>query len=53
MKMSVSSTGRPVDRRSFMRSGLLAGDAAAVGAGLLAIHRLIQKGNEEHERYPR
>jgi hypothetical protein len=27
---------RPVDRRSFMKSGLLAGGAAAVGAGLLA-----------------
>src|ERR1700689_265571 len=30
------NTRRPVDRRSFMRSGLLAGGAAAVGAGLLA-----------------
>jgi hypothetical protein len=27
---------RPVDRRSFVKSGLLAGGAAAVGAGLLA-----------------
>jgi len=32
----VSNTTRPVDRRSFMKSGLLAGGAAAVGAGLLA-----------------
>ena len=36
MKNPVSSTKRPVDRRSFMKSGLLAGGAAAVGAGLLA-----------------
>lgn len=36
MKNPVSKTGRPVDRRSFMRSGLLAGGAAAVGAGLLS-----------------
>src|SRR5271155_5904214 len=36
MKNSVSNTKRPVDRRSFMKSGLLAGGAAAVGAGLLA-----------------
>jgi hypothetical protein len=33
---SVTDTTRPVDRRSFMKSGLLAGGAAAVGAGLLA-----------------
>jgi hypothetical protein len=36
MKNPVSNTRRPVDRRSFMKSGLLAGGAAAVGAGLLA-----------------
>src|ERR1700721_1986266 len=36
MKNPVSNTKRPVDRRSFMNSGLLAGGAAAVGAGLLA-----------------
>ncbi len=36
MKNPVSNNRRPVDRRSFMRSGLLAGGAAAVGAGLLA-----------------
>jgi len=35
MKSPVSNTMRPVDRRSFMKSGLLAGGAAAVGAGLL------------------
>jgi hypothetical protein len=36
MKDPVSNAKRPVDRRSFMKSGLLAGGAAAVGAGLLA-----------------
>ena len=36
MKNSVSNTRRPVDRRTFMKSGLLAGGAAAAGAGLLA-----------------
>jgi hypothetical protein len=35
MKNRVSNTRRPVDRRSFMKTGLLAGGAAAVGAGLL------------------
>src|ERR1700719_264150 len=35
MKDLRSNTTRPVDRRSFMKSGLLAGGAAAVGAGLL------------------
>ena len=36
MKKSVSTTTRSVDRRSFMKSGLLAGGAATVGVGLLA-----------------
>ena len=36
MTNPISNTKRPVDRRSFMKSGLLAGGAAAVGAGLLA-----------------
>jgi len=36
MENSVSNTRRPVDRRTFMKSGLLAGGAAAAGAGLLA-----------------
>jgi hypothetical protein len=36
MANPVSNTKRSVDRRSFMKSGLLAGGAAAVGAGLLA-----------------
>ena len=36
MKKSVSTTTRAVDRRSFMKSGLLAGGAATVGVGLLA-----------------
>jgi hypothetical protein len=36
MENPVSKIKRPVDRRSFMKSGLLTGGAAAVGAGLLA-----------------
>src|SRR6202789_1001863 len=36
MKKSVSNTTRSVDRRSFMKSGLLAGGAATVGVGVLA-----------------
>ncbi|MGB8536816.1 MAG: hypothetical protein WCD57_10415 [Acidobacteriaceae bacterium] len=32
----MSKTKRPVDRRAFMKSGLLTGGAVAVGAGLLA-----------------
>ena len=31
-----SNTKQAVDRRSFMKSGLLAGGAATIGAGLLA-----------------
>ena len=36
MKKSVSTTTSSVDRRSFMKNGLLAGGAATVGVGLLA-----------------
>ena len=36
MDNPVSNTRRSVDRRSFMRSGLLASGAATIGAGLLA-----------------
>jgi hypothetical protein len=36
MKNPLSNTKRSVDRRSFMKNGLLTGGAAAVGAGLLA-----------------
>jgi len=36
MDNPVSNPRRSVDRRSFMRSGLLAGGAATIGAGLLA-----------------
>ena len=36
MENPLNNTKRSVDRRSFMRSGLLAGGAATVGAGLLA-----------------
>jgi hypothetical protein len=36
MDNPANNTRRSVDRRSFMRSGLLAGGAATIGAGLLA-----------------
>jgi hypothetical protein len=36
MENPVNNIKRPVNRRSFVKSGLLAGGAAAVGAGLLA-----------------
>jgi hypothetical protein len=36
MEKAVSKTKAAVDRRSFMKSGLLAGSAATIGAGLLA-----------------
>src|ERR1700735_5361113 len=36
MENPVSKIKRPVNRRSFMKSGLLAGGAATLGAGLLA-----------------
>jgi hypothetical protein len=36
MENPVNNTRRPVDRRSFVKRGLLAGGAATVGAGLLA-----------------
>jgi hypothetical protein len=36
MKNQVSNTKRTVDRRSFMKSGLLTGGAATVSVGLLA-----------------
>jgi hypothetical protein len=36
MKKSVSTTTSSVDRRSFMKNGLLAGGAATLGVGLLA-----------------
>lgn len=36
MKRPVSNSSSAVDRRSFMRSGLIAGGAVAVGAGLLS-----------------
>ena len=36
MQMQSSFTSSPLNRRSFMKSGLVAGSAAAVGAGLLS-----------------
>jgi hypothetical protein len=43
MKKSVNTTTRSVDRRSFMKNGLLAGGAATVGVGLLANKSLAQE----------
>ena len=49
MNGSSNHTKNPLDRRSFMRSGLLAGGAATIGAGLLAngtrAHAQDQHGN--------
>ena len=51
MMNPVSSTKRSVDRRSFMRNGLLAGGAATIGAGLLANGTPAQaEDREEHGR---
>jgi hypothetical protein len=36
MEQSMKNIKQPVDRRSFMKSGLLAGGAATIGAGLLS-----------------
>ena len=36
MEQSMKNTKHPVDRRSFMKTGLLAGGAATIGAGLLS-----------------
>jgi len=49
MNGSMNHTKKPLDRRSFMRSGLLAGGAATIGAGLLAngtpAHAQDREGN--------
>src|SRR5271156_454011 len=49
MKNQVSNNKRTVDRRSFMKSGLLTGGAATVGVGLLAngtlAHAQFGEGN--------
>ena len=42
MENPVNIIKRPVDRRSFMKSGLLAGGAATIGAGLLAKATSVQ-----------
>src|SRR6202021_4035013 len=49
MKKSVSTTTRSVDRRSFMKTGLLTGGAAAVGVGLVA----NKSSAQERGRLPR
>jgi hypothetical protein len=42
MENPVNNIKRPVDRRSFMKTGLLAGGAATVGVGLLANGTLVR-----------
>src|SRR5580693_7591121 len=49
MKKPVSTTTRSVDRRSFMKNGLLAGGAATVGVGLLAKTSSAQERGRLHE----
>jgi hypothetical protein len=49
MENPVSNIKRPVNRRSFMKSGLLAGGAAAVGAGLLANKASAQERGRLHQ----
>jgi hypothetical protein len=49
MKKSVSNTMGSVDRRSFMKNGLLAGGAATVGVGLLAKTTSAQERGRLHE----
>src|ERR1700751_6313642 len=49
MKKSVSNTMGSVDRRSFMKNGLLAGGAATVGVGLLAKTSSAQERGRLHE----
>jgi len=47
MNGSKNYTRSPLDRRSFMRSGLLAGGAATIGAGLLANGTMAHAQNGE------
>ena len=49
MENPISNNRRSVDRRSFMKTGLLAGGAATIGAGLLAkaIPARAQDGRED------
>src|ERR1700723_1990809 len=49
MKKSGSNTMGSVDRRSFMKNGLLAGGAATVGVGLLAKTSSAQERGRLHE----
>jgi hypothetical protein len=50
MNGSSNPTKNPLDRRSFMRSGLLAGGAATIGAGLLANGTLAHAQSGEGNR---
>ncbi|MGB6689593.1 MAG: ferritin-like domain-containing protein [Terracidiphilus sp.] len=48
MKTTVSTNKSAVDRRSFMKSGLMAGGAATLGAGLLS-HANLARAQERSE----
>ena len=52
MQNSASSVNRQVDRRSFMKSGLLAGGAVTIGATLLADGTPMQ-GQDDENRHGR
>lgn len=47
MEQSMKSTTHPLDRRSFMRSGLLAGGAATISAGLLSNGALARAQSDD------
>ena len=49
MEQSMKSTKHPLDRRSFMRSGLLAGGAATISAGLLSNGALARAQSDDSD----
>jgi hypothetical protein len=50
MKKQSSTMSNPLDRRSFMRGGLVAGGAAVVGAGLLSSNRVAVAQDDDNRR---
>src|ERR1700739_3292889 len=50
MDASTKIVKKSLDRRSFMRSGLLAGGAATIGAGMLANGTLARAQDEDNNR---
>jgi Ferritin-like domain len=49
MEQSMKNTKHPLDRRSFMRSGLLAGGAATISAGLLSNGALARAQSDDSD----